>query len=256
MRKAIHQFVMLIIGIAGIVTMPAAAADRDKGLLKLPAPGAWARYHNVVIHGDKQVGDRTFLLKSLNAVKVDGAQCRWMESEYLEDQGSPKLFCRKFLIPEVALRMSDKPSDRIARFLERTDKNPVIRLAPEFWDRVPVDFLYLPGFLKNAVRVEAPKTIRHRTGTLDIPAAYEGLYRGWPKGHDPEKSTLFETRYRVWLHPDLPIGFACAELEVKVIQDGRENSSASLEFTLEDFGENAQPTIVEESIPGAKPAKN
>lgn len=256
MRRTIRRLVTVIVGIAGIVTTPAAASDRDRGLLKLPAPGAWSRYHNIVLHGDKKVGDRAFVLKSLGAVKIDGTQCRWMESEYLEENASPKLFCRKFLIPEVALRMSEKPSDRIARFLERSDNNPVIRLAPEFWDRVPVDFLYLPGFLKSSDRVEAPKTIRHRTGTFEIPTAYEGRYRGWPKGLDPEKSTVFETRYRVWLHPDLPIGFAAAELEVKVIQDGRGSSSASLEYSLEDFGEDARPTIVEETVPGEKPAKN
>jgi hypothetical protein len=240
--------------IVGLTTLFSgiASAISEESDAKLPANGAWARYHAVTKRdtGDEAVG--TMILKSLTSTKTGETACRWLESEYLADEGKNHQR-RKFLIPERAMQSSEKPSDDVVKYLQRDDTDAVTSVPPEGEGWMPVDFLYFPGFLKNASVVDDQRLVKHQTGALEIPKAYVGTYKWWRKGRLPEETTVWQTQYRVWLHPDLPIGFAHAKAKLTVIRMGQEVRSWDLEYALNEFGGNAQPAIAEESAPPIRP---
>jgi hypothetical protein len=95
--------------------------------------------------------------------------------------------------------------------------------------------------------------VKHQTGTFEIAKAYVGTYRWWRKGRVPEETTVWETKYRVWLHAGLPVGFAHAQAKLTLISKGEEVRSWQLEYALQEFGDDAQPAIVEESAPVITP---
>ncbi len=114
---------------------------------------------------------------------------------------------------------------------------------------MPIHFLYFPGFLKNATLIDEPRTVAYQRGSLSIPKAHVGTYKWWRKDRTPGTTTVFESKYQVWLHPDLPTGFAHAKVRLGMSFQGQENRSYDLEYTLQDFGNDANPAILEESAP-------
>jgi len=237
--------------IGGICVYSVAAEDRVKHLMKLPTPGTWARYHATAMPEGEAEKSGTLLLKSLSAANVDGVPCRWLESEYSNDDEVRER--RKFLIPELTIRMSEKPSDRMLRYLIRDGANPVAELPPENQGWLATEFLYFPGFLKSSKPVEDPRSVKHQSGTFEIPKAYAGTYRWWRNGRDPGTGTVYETEYRVWLHPELPVGFAHAQVHLKLLSAGTERRSWRLEYALQEFGDGARASIAEETAPQMTP---
>jgi len=247
-RRIVGPCLLVVCVVDGLVAGRAGAEDRGNPLLKLPTPGAWAKYRSSVKPQDGNETVATMMVKSLSATKVDGAACRWLEYEYFTDESATHER-RKYLIPEVALRMSERPSDRILRYLQRDGDRPVVQVPPENQGWMPSDFLYFPGVLKSSEPVDDPRTVTHKKGSFEIPKAYVGTYRWWRKGADPETGTVWETEYRVWLHPDLPVGFAHARAQLKSISNGAERRSWQLEYTLQEFGDDPKSVIVEETAP-------
>jgi hypothetical protein len=246
-----RTLVAVVVVCTGISTELASAVGDDSAL-KLPKVGAWARYHASTTRDTGDEALATMILKSLTATEIDGVACRWLESEYFvrDDENHER---RKLLIPEETIRTSEKPSDEVLRYLQRDGTAAVASVPPENEGWMPIDFLYFPGFLKSARQVDDPRTVKHQTGTLEISKAYVGTYKWCRKGRDPDKTTAWETEYRVWLHADLPMGFAHAQAKLRVLSEGREVRSWRMEYALQEFGANPQPAIVEESAPPIKP---
>jgi hypothetical protein len=224
----------------------------DDAALRLPAVGAWARYHASTTKNDGDEAVATMVMKSLSAVKIDGMACQWMECEYFADDDKNHER-RKFLIPEEAILTSQKPSDEVLRYLQRDGTAEVAFIPPENEGWMPIDFFSFPGFLKGARLVEDPRSVKHQGGTLEIPKAHVGTYRWWRRGRDPERTTVWETEYRVWLHSDVPVGFAHAQAKLRLLSEGKEVRSWRLDYALQEFGDNPRPAIVEESAPPIRP---
>jgi hypothetical protein len=224
----------------------------DEPAVKWPREGSWANYHVLTKtdRGEESAGKMT--LKSLNKTTVDAVPCRWFESEYVA-QAEPWHERRKFLVPERAVDSSERPLDEVLRNLQRDNAAAVAAVSPEAHAWMPTDVLYFPGFLKNAKRVDDPRTVKYQRGEWQIPQAHVGTYRWWRKGKPPEESSVWETTYRVWLHPDLPVGFAHAATTLKLIVEGKEVRTWQQEFALQEFGDHALPAIVEESAPSLAP---
>lgn len=220
---------------------------------KLPKPGGWASYHAITKERGRDERIGTLTLKCLARTTVDGTPCRWLESEYLADEGGTHER-RKFLVSEQALESNERPLEGALRYLQRDNDRPVRSFPPETTGWMISDFLYFPGFLKNAKWIDEPRTVKYQRGSLDVPRAYSGTYR-WQRDADKpaEETTVWETRYRVWLHPELPAGFAHAETTLHLIVRGAETRVWQLDFALQDFGEDAQPAIPEESAPSGTP---
>lgn len=246
-----RTLVPLVVAVAAFLAATASACG-DETVLKLPTAGAWARYHAITTKDSNEESVGTMFLKSLTATKIDGMACRWMESEFLS--GEEKFHeRRKFLIPEEAILSSEKPCDDILRYLQRDGESAVASVPPENQGWMPMEFLYFPGFLKGAKVIDDPRTVQHQTGKFEIQKAYVGTYRWWRKGRVPEKSTVWETQYHVWLHSDLPVGFAHAQAKLILFSEGKEVRSWRLDYALQEFGNSAQHAITEESAPPIGP---
>jgi hypothetical protein len=241
MRTLVPVGVALVALLSGI-----SLAFSEESEAKLPTVGGWARYHASLKEDTGEESADTMILKSLAAATFEGCACRWLETEFLAGEGNHHER-RKFLIPERAIQSSEKPSDDVLKYLQRDDADAVSSVPPENQGWMPTDILYFPGFLKNANLVDDPRSVKHQTGTFEIPKAYVGTYKWWRKGRVPEETTVWETQYRVWLHPDLPVGFAHAQARLAVVSKGKEVRSWKLEYALQEFGDNARPAVVEES---------
>jgi hypothetical protein len=247
MRIAIALIVAFGVPLSGIPT-----AVGDEPAAGLPTVGGWARYHAITKKDSGEEAANTMLLKSLTATTKDGVACRWFESEYWGNDEKARER-RKFLIPEKAIQSTGKPSDEILVYLQQDNGDQVASVPPENQGWMPIDFLSFPGFLKDAEEVADPRTVKHQTGALEIPKAHVGTYKWSRKGQNPEEAAVWETKYRVWLHPDLPAGFAHAQATLTILNKGIKVRSWDLEYALQEFGGNAKAVIVEESAPPIRP---
>ena len=107
--------------------------------------------------------------------------------------------------------------------------------------------------LLQAKRVDDPRTVKYQRGALEIPQAHVGTYRWWRNDKKPEETTVWETEFRVWLHPDLPIGVAHASTKLKLIREGQTRRTWQLDYALQDFGEGARPAIEVDTAPSTTP---
>jgi hypothetical protein len=218
----------------------------------LPKERGWARYHAITAldRGEEQIA--TLTLKSLSRSLVDDLPCRWLESEYVSQDGK-RHERRKLLIPERAIESSERPLEDVVQYLQQDDEQPVVSLPPESQAWMVTDALYFPGLLKTAKVVADPRTVTFQGGKFEIAHAHVGTYRWSRKGRSPAETTVYETEYRIWLHPDLPVGFAHAETKLRLTRDGKTLRSWQLDYALQEFGDNAEPAIPEESAPPNNP---
>jgi hypothetical protein len=241
------------VGIAVAALFPAlTGANGDSFDPKVPRERAWAKYHAITKEANGEERIATLMLKSLGKATADGKPCRWLESEYISSDGK-RHERRKILIPEQAIESSLRPMDDVLRYLQQDDADAVSSVASESQGWMASDFLYFPGFLKDAKRVDDLRVVKYQGGSLEIPHAHVGTYRWWRKNKAPEETTVYETEYRVWLHGNLPLGVANAVTTLRLIRDGKTLRSWQLDYALQEFGDNAQPAIVEESAPAAMP---
>lgn len=242
MRMAIA--IIAVLGIQLSATRPTCGAEPAA---KLPTPGGWARYHVNSTQNSGESSVHKLLLKSLSKTTKDGVDCCWLECEGWSNDDelhNPV----KFLIPEKTILSTATPTDEILIYLQHDARRQVCSVPPRNQGWMPDNYLYFPGFLKDAKLEPNARTVKHQTGTLEIAQAHVGTYKWSRKKQDPE-ATTFETKYKVWLHPDLPIGFAHAQTSLTIYNGETKVRSWDHEYSLEEFGDNAKETIVEESAP-------
>lgn len=250
MKHTTIILLLLLNTFTGSFPLWAAGPDSNDGSEnKLPKPGTWARYQGVTRKdGGPEPPAFQAINRTLNSTTVNDVPCRWFEQEGSSETDNWHTR-RKFLIPEKSFASSERPFDDLVRYLQRdsSDALSAANVEDEGW--MPHEFLFFPGFLKNAKLVDAPRTVNYQRGSLFIAKAYEGSYKWQKKGRDPEKTVLHETTFQVWLHPDVPAGFAHAKTRYSVKLAEKELRYYDIEYHLQDFGDDAKPAIVEEHAP-------
>jgi len=212
-----------------------------------PKEGSWARYQASVTKDGATESIASLTLKSLNNVTVNDAACRWFEFEYVPDEGPREL--DKLLVTEKTFTTCAKPSEEVLKHLQRHGSDPLVELPPDSQGWLTIHYLSFPGLLKNASEVDLPRTVVYQRGKLTIPKAYVGRSKWSRKGQPPESAVVFESKYHVWMHPDLPAGFAHATVRLGISSRERENRVYDFEYSLQDFGDKAKAEITEESAP-------
>ena len=235
-----------------ILLAAAGSCGADEPAVVLPKEHGWARYHAITASEAGEERIATLTLKSLGKSLVDDLPCRWLESEYVSQDGQ-RHERRKYLIPERAIESSERPLEEAIKYLQQDDKDAVVSLPPESQAWMATDSLHFPGLLKTAKVVADPRTVTFQGGKLEIANAYLGTYRWSRKGRPPAETTIYEPEYRIWLHPDLPVGFAHAVTTLRLTREGKTLRSWQLDYALQEFGDNAEPAIPEESAPPINP---
>jgi hypothetical protein len=234
------------------IALLAAELSMCGALADSPVPAAprqgWAQYHAVTRNdsGSEFIGKMT--LKRLNQTTVDKTACLWFESEYVDSEQKRHERTR-FLITAEAVQTSSAPFEKMLRILQQNDDAPVTSLPPDSQGWLPVDVLCFPGVLKDAKRVNESRTVKFQRGNLEIPHAYVGTYRWSRKNRDSADAPVYETRYRLWLHPDIPVGYAHAELTLTLLIGDRPARTWKLDYALQDFGDQPEPAIRVEDAP-------
>jgi hypothetical protein len=138
----------------------------------------------------------------------------------------------------------------MVRYLSRENDEPLVNIEPDTMGWMIVDVVHFPGMLKTAKLVESPRTINFQRGALHVTHAYEGTYQWRRKDKAPELTSVMESKFQVWMHPELPTGFAHAKIRLGTSFQAKEVRSYEMEWTLQDFGENASIAIPEYTAPG------
>lgn len=206
------------------------------------------RYHQNLKPSNGQESAAVVTYRCLNKMTLNDEACRWFESEYVTTD-KQRHERRKFLVPEETFEGSPRPTDRILRYLARDDDQAVVSLATDTQGWMILDVMHFPGLLKASTLDDVPRDVPFQRGTLSIPKAYAGTYKWWRKDKTPEATTVFESKYQVWMHPDLPTGFAHAKVRLGMSFQGKESRFYEVEWTLQDFGNDARPAIPEVTAP-------
>ena len=214
---------------------------------KLSPDGSWTRYYVV----QKQDSGREIIfrltIRSVGRVRKDGRWHRWIEYEAkYREIGRP--YIHKFLISEKALIGSEKPMEHVVKYLYRDAEGLVTAGDTAFARHFGMPFLFLPGTLKKTKTVKESRTVDYQKGRLTISTARSGVYSWSWQAQTIKQFRTIETRYKVWLHKDVPFGFAYAEMKWTYKKDGRPAHSATFEFSFEETGTGAKPAFTESDV--------
>ena len=251
-----HAIARRAVGLCLLLSPALCVADDEN---ELPAPGAWVEYF--VIHTDTQGSERTgrLTMRFLEQVDDRDRPCRWIEFESEGLDGDNKGFrsVMKLLIPEESLENESNPCRfGIRGWLRDRDEQP--RALESVFAGVSFDIFdvhfgpllaFLPGVRESAEAVDDARIATYPHGNLECPTCFQGQHVA---GYD---STISEFRYeytidyRVWLHDELPCGFAAGETKYTwraINRDGTVEETQprwSEEFVLQDFGDDAESAL-------------
>lgn len=210
---------------------------------KLPPDGAWARYHLDVLFEDDRLENWKLTARSVGRETVDGRPCRWIEFEILQDASqSPQV--HKVLVPEEDLREDADPAGDVLRYIYRDQQGEVAERSTDFVALFGGLFALFPGPLSTAEPVDKARTVEYQDGTLQIPQGLQGTIISSREMRNNVTQT-FETKYKVWLHKKVPIGFAYAEFNWSFKRDDEPQQNLNLQFFLEETGTDARSALSE-----------
>jgi hypothetical protein len=228
--------------------MPSRADDPQTGLPKddrrePPKDGTWVRYQKVaenLIRGNK-LNPIDVTLSFVGTHVEDGQRFRWLELKAVVPDGEgagTHIF--KVLVPEKDLWESDKPFEHARRTWVRKPDGSVAPPPKGFRDDMTYDelLLWTPGLSKGSVAVDdQSKDVDYQAGRLkDCHASTRDLVYKLGKA-------TYTRRCVAWIHPDLPMGFA----EAQIIQEQSFNngiiSRYSSTYRIQDAGADAKTEL-------------
>lgn len=238
----------LLVAIAFLSSSPDCARSEDVAVL-LPKDGAWVRYRyqsTDYLGAEEKEMVATCGLKLVGTVVEDGVRCRWLESKF-EIHDPPELARTqiiKTLVPEKALLESEHPLDDLRRMWTRIGDNPVQQVDVTGGQRHDESLLlWSPGMLKKSELLkDEAKDIEYQQGRLKDAQAragefsFQGAVR---KGFARGKQFKTVTKYTIWTHPDLPMGFAEARIAIDSSLDSAPAGKSVAVFRLQDGGSDA-----------------
>jgi hypothetical protein len=256
---------------AGCQTLPTSAGDSAAASFgpgnALPPDGSWVRYvvsHESTSHpyhkrsakSDANVEtekvkrwSEKITLSFVGRAIENGVPCRWVEIRTERaDQQADKPCAYKMLLREEGL-LSDKhplAEVNVVRVWQQTPDGAVSRRdeAPGYSDL----FSWTPGVVRRLKPAGETREIDFASGHLSSAAVYTG------KTTTNSHLALWVIRIRleedktVWLHPDLPLGFAAMRTEENAtvrLMTKPATSHTVTEYVLEDAGTDAQTSMPE-----------
>ena len=226
----------------GAMASACGAADAEDAV---PKSGAWVRYHVLVHHaeGNQQVEQET--LRFLGRATEKGQPCRWIEIQIDDKSGKqPRSYIYKLLIPEQALRESDRPLDHAVRGWVQSDKgriDPWVRRGQALHNTFGRLLTFLPGCRPQTRPLDEPKVVDYQDGRLICPSGRAGQMKVNVAADDDRLT--WEHNYVIWPHEQLPLGVAAANITTSLYRNDALLKSYRIEQWLEDFGTSAKSAL-------------
>lgn len=231
---------------ASVVAEDAPAPPRADSKDALPPDGAWARY-SVMAKEDGRSLKCTIAF--LGGATHEGEACRWIEltieSLKRDDGVAVRDVVVKWLVTEKNLLESDLPI-RVVTCERRGFDGNVVEVTNESHRNLDYFAAFLPGPRRHARKLDGPQLVKYQKGNLQIATGLAGRYAVPVTADDldPDGATSYITDYSIWLHPDLPVGFAYAKGEMfRQIGDKPVPFGGEWECFLEDTGTDAKPSF-------------
>lgn len=230
---------------AGVVAAaPAFAAEpaADPGPALAPV-GSWTRYHVEIKTSDGRGWSCKYTLAMVgNAIHEDEA-CRWIEMRMhgssREDDRTPEI--HSVLVRERDLLESPLPFQKVVKCRYRIADDEIVERDSDSYRNFGSFVLCFPGVLKDCRKLDEPRRVQYQSGNLDIESGLGGRHVQ-EFAEDPGSSIRAE--FSVWLHPDVPLGYAYAKIKNTNIRDGAVlDFSSEMEHFLEETGTDAKPSF-------------
>jgi hypothetical protein len=188
------------------------ACRAEERSVVLPKDGSWVRCEFEVIAPPTKLAS-TVTLSIVGSAVENETRCRWVEVKSVFPKGQiPRFpdggtFLTKMLISEQDLLENADPSKRSQRAWVRKPGEP----QAEQTKVLPVSknlMLWAPGVRRTLTETTDEKSIDYQSGQLKSARAWTGTQTV----ENQDRKSQFKSTYTVWMHPDLPMGFAEAEI--------------------------------------------
>ena len=235
----------------------AIAGDKDLAAEKLADDGAWVRYHIKLSDYNGIEVAKKVTVSSVGRKIKNGRPSRWIEirEEIINDPLSTGNYVVKLLIPEKELLTAEKPLLHVARFVYKSSDGRIIDEIPDQdqKDRLNINegpyLVFFPGCMQQSKKLEEPKTIDFQTGRLACDVGVTGRHSSGYRSTTVEADVIWTTDYSLWLHNDVPLGFAAATMKTtKGVRDDKGvflfgPQTKTAEYFLEDMGTDAKSAV-------------
>lgn len=242
---------------ASMSAAPLLAAD------KLPKDGAWARYY--VLHKDPDGTERTIrtMIRFVGTVREKGERCRYVEwTDAMKVDGgdgkkTTRRFVYKFLLTEKSLRESPQPLLQFVRGWRGEEGKTPEPLVTSQSERERANFggttvLFLPGVLKTTKPTRDSRTVDYQQGQLRIKSGRSGTYQARYHAITAPVNYNWKTEYELWLHKDVPLGFASARHKTVLIRQREKGKKTVRDLGTTEWWVEAWGTGAKSVFPSAK----
>src|SRR5262249_19808225 len=110
--------------------------------------------------------------------------------------------------------------------------------------------VFFPGPMKATKKLENPKTVEYQKGRLRCEDGVTGRHKTGYRAMTIEAELTWTTDYSLWLHKDVPFGFAAATMKTtKTVLDDKgafldgTPQTTTAEYFLEDAGTDAESAL-------------
>ncbi|MSR57330.1 MAG: hypothetical protein EXS05_06630 [Planctomycetaceae bacterium] len=205
-----------VLGLAILAGSSSSTGRGDDQPRQLAKDGAWVQYQwdwERLDNGQTMSGKLT--LSFVGSLVENGEPCRWIELKYVIPEGNEKgTLIEKLLIREKDLLESENPIETVLRTWVQFNDEPAYRKEPHQNNDSTsgTTLLWTPGAMKKAV-AGTPRDIEYQQGHLKAAKAWSKNVLLAEKNQDGKVVAHRSRRYTSWLHADLPVGFAQAEIK-------------------------------------------
>lgn len=239
-----------VVGFLLVSTATVSISCADELRPTLPENGTWVRYQVDTERLGVFKRSRQFLLSVVGRELQNEEACLWLElkktGKFVAD-GDEETHIWKLLVREKDLLENDKPLENVIRVWHRFNANPPELCLPEHF-RVGFDesFMWTPGVVKNAKTIVDAKEVDYQKGRLKIENSLAGSIGHVQRNSFGDITMTWTLDFRTWLHTDIPVGSAAAEITYKAF-DGDMNIVATSisKFLLQDAGTGAKTALPE-----------
>jgi hypothetical protein len=241
MQTAVQAFLPFLL--VAICLGSCRAEDR---LFELPKDGSWVRYDLEMVGPDGTNRPSTVTLSIVGSVVENETRCRWVQVKWVVPKGwHPRYpdggtILSKMLISEQDLRENAEPFQRAVRTWQRKPGEDHAEQTKVAATTGPNLMLWAPGMLRTLDETSDEKTVEYQRGQLKSARAWTGVRIF----ENMIAKSQFKSTYKVWMHPDLPVGFAEAEIVDDITYaNGQAPKRQSQVYRLQDAGTDAKSEL-------------
>jgi hypothetical protein len=227
-----------------LVMLPPASSLAAADEPKLPADGSWVQYEFEASIADKRTMKNVVTLSFVGSAVEEGVACRWIEVKVVVPKGERQTegtYISKMLVSTEDLMELRDPFVHPLRTWSRRPGEQEAAETKQAFMIGPDLMLWAPAALKTLKEGADRKEVEYQQGRLESARAWVGQR----VTVNEKTKSRFESNYTVWMHPDLPIGFAEAVVADNIHHvDGRKLQQTRT-YRIQAAGRNAKSELPE-----------